>query len=90
MLRCIPSLIYMEHRTWCAFEKVMNGRQHSKSIMAILKIFWCHLVLLMRMLFSNILWTMSFISTWIILWFVTLKTSSFFRTTWRTKSVMYI
>jgi len=89
MLRCTPSLIYMEHKTWCAFEKAMNGRQHSKSIMAILNIFWCHLVLLMCLLFPNILWTMSFMSTWIILWFVTLKTFSFSQTTWRTKSVVY-
>jgi hypothetical protein len=90
MLRCTPRLIYMEYTIWCAFEKAINVRQCSKSIMAIWNILWCHLVLLTRLLFSNILWTMSFVSTWIILWFVTLMTSSFFQTTWRTKSVMYV
>jgi hypothetical protein len=34
-------LTYMEHTTWCAFEKVMNGRHHSTLVIAILNILWC-------------------------------------------------
>jgi len=90
MLACTPRLIYMEHITWCIFEKVMNGRWHSKLVMTILNMLWCHLALLMRLLFSNIWWTIYFMSTWMILWFVTLMTTSFSQRTWRTMSTMYV
>jgi hypothetical protein len=63
MTRCTPNLIYVEHITWCAFEKAMNGKQCSERIMAILNMLWCHLALLMHLLFSNyIWWMMSFMS----------------------------
>ncbi len=68
----------------------MNGRQHSKPITAILNMLWCHLALLTHLLFYNIWWTMSFMSTWMISWFVPSMTSSFYQRTWRTMNAMYI
>jgi len=66
MVRCTPRLIYVEHTTWCAFQKVMNEKQHLEPIMTILNMLWCHLALLTRSLFFNIWWIMSFVSFWMI------------------------
>jgi hypothetical protein len=66
MPRCTPRLIYMEHIIWCAFKKSMNGRRCSEPITTILNMWWCHLALLTRLLFFNIWWMMSFVSTQII------------------------
>ncbi len=77
--KCTPRLTYVEHTTWWAFEKVMYGRWHSKFITAILNMLWCSLALPMHLLSFNIWWMMSSMSIWIILWFVTLMASSFFK-----------
>jgi hypothetical protein len=53
MPRCTPRLIYMKHTTWCAFEKVMNGRWHLKPITTISNTLWCHLALPTCLLFST-------------------------------------
>ncbi len=90
MPKCTPRLTYMEHTTWCTFEEVMNGRQHSKLIMAILNMLWCPLALPMHLLYFNIWWMMFSMSTWMILWFVTSMTSSFSQITWQTMNVMYV
>jgi hypothetical protein len=66
MLRYTPRLIYVEHTTWCAFQKVMNEKQHLEPITTILNMLWCHLALLTRPLFFNIWWIMSFVSFWMI------------------------
>ncbi len=49
MPKCILRLTYVEHTTWCAFEKVMNGRHRSKFVMAILNILWRPLTLPMHL-----------------------------------------
>ncbi len=90
MPRSTPRLIYVEHITWCAFKKVMNGRWCLKHIIVILNILWCHLALIMRLMFSNIWWTMFFVSTWMILWVAISMISSFSQRTWRTMNAMYI
>jgi hypothetical protein len=36
MPKCTSRLIYMEHTTWCTFEKAMSERQRSKPITTIL------------------------------------------------------
>ncbi len=90
MPRSTPRLIYVEHITWCAFKKVMNGRWCLKHIIVILNILWCHLALIMRLMFSNIWWTMFFVSTWMISWVAISMISSFSQRTWRTMNAMYI
>jgi hypothetical protein len=45
MLRCTPRLIYVEHTTWCTFEKAMNGRRRLEPVTTILNMLWCHLAL---------------------------------------------
>jgi hypothetical protein len=42
MPRCIPRLIYVDHATWCAFEKATNGKRHLEPITTILNMLWCH------------------------------------------------
>jgi hypothetical protein len=78
--KCTPRLTYMEHTTWCAIEKVMNKRHHSKLVTTILNMLWCPLALPMHMLFFNIWWMISSMSIWMILWFATLMTSSLSQT----------
>jgi hypothetical protein len=34
---------------WCMFKKAMNGKQHSKHVMAILNMLWCILTLQMHL-----------------------------------------
>ncbi len=66
MPECTPRLTYVEYTTWCAFEKVMNGKHHSEFIMAILNILWCPLALLVHLQSFNIQWM---IFLWIFGWF---------------------
>jgi hypothetical protein len=63
-----------------------DWKMHSKLVMAILNMLWCP----MHHLFFNIWWMMSSVNIWMILWFVTLMTSSFFQKTWQTMNTMYI
>jgi len=92
MPRCIPRLIYVGHATWCIFEKVTNGRQHLEHVIANSNMLWCPLALSlpMHLLFSNTWWMMCFMSTWMILWFVTLMTLSFSQRTWGIMNTMYV
>jgi len=90
MPKCTPRLTYVEHTTWCAFEKMMNGKWCLKLVMTILNMLWCPLTLLMHMLSFNI-WGMMFsMGIWMILWFVTLMTSSFFWRKWHTMNATYV
>jgi hypothetical protein len=67
MPKCTPRLTYMEHTTWSTFEKVMNGKWHSKLVIAILNMLWCPLALPMHLLFFDIWWIMSSVNIWMIL-----------------------
>jgi hypothetical protein len=90
MPRCIQRLIYVEHTTWCTFDKVMNGRKCLEPVTTILNMLWCHLALLTCLIFFNNWLMMSFMNIWMISWFVTSMTSLFSQKTWRTMSTMYI
>ncbi len=90
MPKCTPRLTYMEHTTWCTFEKVVNGRRCSKFVTTILNMLWCSLASPMHLLFFNIWWMMSSMRTWMILWSITSMTYSFSQRTWQTINSMYI
>jgi hypothetical protein len=53
MPRCIPRLIYVDHTTWCAFEKVTNGKRCSKPVTTILNMLVCHLALSTHLFLST-------------------------------------
>jgi hypothetical protein len=90
MPKCIPRLIYVGHTTQCIFKKVTNEIQHLTHVMAILNMLWCHLALPMHLLFSNTLWIMCFMYTWMILWSTTSMTFSYSQRTWQIMNTMYV
>ncbi len=86
--KCTLRLTYMEHTTWCAFEKVMNGDNVQKSLRPFwicCDAFWPYQCACCLSTYDE--WCLP----WIFGWFcVTLMTSSFSWKTWLTMRTMYV
>jgi hypothetical protein len=84
MPKCTPRLIYVEHTTWYAFKESNEWK-------------WCYghfeyVVMPFGLTNEHVVFqhlTMYFMNTLMILWFLTLMTSSFFQRIWMTMNTMY-
>jgi hypothetical protein len=87
MPRCTPRLIYVKHTTWGTFDEwKMAFKTHYDHFEYVVMPFGLTNT---PAVFQHLM-KMSFLNTWMISWFVTSMTSSFFQRTWRTMNVMYI